>query len=116
MSFVYFHIKVSLVLGDLVEFRETKHSVRFGRSVKKAKCQRWQSREEHIVKADKPAFEEDLTGEAVEKSEPQLDHIQADVLVVAVENDFAKTLVIPDAVNEKELRKKAELADGVVRG
>jgi hypothetical protein len=42
---------------------------------------------------------------------PELDDVQANVLVEGVEDDLADALVVPGAVHKKQSRKEPELAE-----
>lgn len=54
-----------------------------------------------VVDADEPTLEQILARVAVVEGEPELDDVQADVLVEGVQDDFADALVVPGAVNKQ---------------
>jgi hypothetical protein len=56
---------------------------------------------------DGPPFEENLSGPVVVDGEPELDDVEADVLVEGVEDHFRVAGVEPGAVNEKETRQES---------
>lgn len=62
----------------------------------------------------RPPLEEDLPGPVVVEGEPQLDDVEADVLVEGVEDDLGDARVVPGPVDEQQPGQVAELSDGEV--
>ena len=69
-----------------------------------------------IIETDRPSLEEDLSGPAGVDGEPQLDDVQADILVKRVQYQLAHTAVVPGTVYEEQSLQKAKLGYRVVRG
>jgi hypothetical protein len=63
----------------------------------------------HIVETYGPALKEDLSGPAGVYGVPKFNYVQANVLVKAVEYQFAHSRVIPRTVNKEQPRQKSEL-------
>ena len=94
------HIKVGFALSYLVEFRKPQHCVCSSGPVEEPKCHGRRRSEKHIVETNEPSLEQDLTRESVGKCIPQLNHIQTNVLIIRVQNNFAQALVVPNAVHK----------------
>jgi hypothetical protein len=112
----HIQIELGLLLRQLVQLGKVEHGAGATRPIEQAESHGRRGGEQHIVETDKPALEDDLTRVAVGEGKPELDDVQANVLVERVEDDLAEAFVVPGAVHEQELGQEAELTDGVVRG
>lgn len=74
------------LLRRLVQLGVLEHGLGGARAVEQPHGQRRPRREHHVVQADGPALEQDLAGPARIDREPQLNHVQANVLVETVED------------------------------
>lgn len=70
----------------------------------------------NIVETNGPPLEQDLSRPAGVDGVPELHDVEADVLVEAVEDNFAQTAVVPRAVDKQQFQQEPELSDGVITG
>lgn len=105
-------IEVQSILGCFVQLRILQHVLLSARSLKYSKCQGRHRCEHHIIKPYTPSFKEDLSRKAVDKGKPDLDDVEHDVLVEAVQDTLGDSIVIPGTVNHQQILQIFELSDG----
>lgn len=112
----HLYIEQLSTLRRLIQFRVHHHLVCPAGFVKKSHRQRRQRSEQYVVQTDGPPLEKDLPRPARVDGKPQLDDVETNVLVEAVEDQFAHPRVVPSSVDEEQPQQKPELRYAVVRG
>lgn len=102
------------VLAERVEPRVAEQHVLGDVLVEDADDERWEGQEDDVVHGQCPGLDDGLAGEAVAEGEPELAHVEHDVLVEGVEDGLREPVVGPGAVHEEQLAEEPELAHGEV--
>lgn len=110
------HIEEFRFLGRLVEQWIPQHSIRRAELLEETHGKWGHGREEDIVQANGPALEEDLARPTGIDGEPELNDIQAHVLVEAVQDQLGDPGIIPGSVYQQQPLQIPELGYRVIRG
>lgn len=112
------HLEECVLLAKLVQLWISVKKTSRNELIKDAHSKRREDGKEDIVERQCPRFVNHLSGECVlegvlkllvkpipsakELPYPELSHVQCDVLVERIQNDFADSLVTPSSMHEKK--------------
>lgn len=126
------HLEEDTFLSELVQLRVTIEQASRNELVENPYHNGWEDGKEYVVKGQGPRFENDFARKCILERilyangqldgrfnprgcrYPKLCHIQRDILVEGVENQFRNPLIAPSPVYQQELSKISELADSYV--